>query len=189
MLTPYLPYPLFSGGQTRSFNLLKNLSKNHEITLFSFIRSDNEKKYIENLKPYCRKIHVLKRRPAWSFINVLLSGFTLYPFLVVIYLSKQLKESLARELKNDNYDLIHAETFYVMPNLPKTDIPTLLVEQTIEYEVYQHFMRRSTNLLLKPFLWLDVQKVKYWESYYWHKANRVVAVSENDKKKDERITA
>ena len=49
MLTPYLPYPLHSGGQIRSYNLLKNLSKKHQITLFSFIRLTDEKKYME----YC----------------------------------------------------------------------------------------------------------------------------------------
>ena len=80
MLTPYLPYPLFSGGQTRSFNLLKNLAKNHEISLFSFIRSNDEKKYIKYLSPHCKKVHVFLRRPAWSPINIGLAGFTLYPF-------------------------------------------------------------------------------------------------------------
>ncbi|MCL4415668.1 MAG: glycosyltransferase [Actinobacteria bacterium] len=183
MLTPYLPYPLFSGGQTRSFNLIKNLSQNHEISLFSFIRSDQEKVYIKYLAPYCKKIIVFKRRPAWSLTNVFLAGFTLYPFLVVIYLSRKLKTFLSEELHREKYDLIHAETFYVMPNLPKTSIPTLLVEQTIEYRVYQHFVDNFPLFFLKPLLRLDVQKVKYWESYYWKKAKQVIAVSEDDKKK------
>lgn len=183
MLTPYLPYPLYSGGQTRSFNLLKNLSKHHEITLFSFIRNDEEKKHLKFLTPLCKKIFVFKRRPAWSITNILLSGFTAYPFLVVIYLSRELKIHLARELQDGKYDLIHAETFYVMPNIPQTSTPTLLVEQTIEYQVYQHFVNRYRLIALKPFLWFDVQKLKYWERYYWKKANKVIAVSDDDKKK------
>ncbi len=183
MITPYFPYPLFSGGQTRSFNLIKNLAKNHQITLFSFIRSDEEKSYIKYLKPFCKKIAVFKRRPAWSVINVILSGLTWYPFLVVIYLSRGLRLTLQQELINKQYDLIHAETFYVMPNIPKTNIPTLLVEQTIEYQVYQHFVEQFKYFFLKPFLFLDVGKVKFWESYYWKRANKVVAVSEDDKAK------
>jgi len=43
MITPYLPYPLLSGGQIRTYNLLKNLAGKHEITLFSFIREKKEK--------------------------------------------------------------------------------------------------------------------------------------------------
>lgn len=187
MLTPYLPYPLFSGGQTRSFNLIKNLAKHHDITLFSFIRTDEEKSYIKYLSPLCKKILVFKRRPAWGLLNIIISAFTLYPFLVVIYLSRTLRSILLKELESQNYDLIHAETFYVMPNIPKTKIPTLLVEQTIEYQVYQHFVVNSAPIFLKPILWLDVLKVKFWESYFWKKSDKVVAVSEDDKIKMKKL--
>ncbi len=179
MLTPYLPYPLYSGGQTRSFNLIKNLSKNNEITLFSFIRNEGERKFISQLAPYCRKVQVFKRRPAWAPVNIILSGLTLYPFLVVIYLSRTLRSALQQELRNNEYDMIHAETFYVLPNIPKTKIPTLLVEQTIEYQVYQHFVDSFNPEFLKPLLLLDVFKVKRWESYYWRRVNKVVAVSDD----------
>ncbi len=183
MLTPYLPYPLYSGGQTRSFNLIKNLSKNHDITLFSFIRNDNERQYLKNLAPYCQKIKVFKRRTAWSLVNIILAALTPFPFLVVIYLSRTLRNALIEELGLDNYDLIHAETFYVMPNIPASKTPVLLVEQTIEFQVYQHFMNELQNPLLKLPLWLDVQKVKFWEKYFWNKASKVIAVSQNDKEK------
>lgn len=182
MLTPYLPYPLMSGGQIRSYNLLKNLSKKHEITLFSFIRKSEEKKYIPELQKYCKKIEVFKRRPAWSFKNIGLAGFTLYPFLVSIYLSFKLRKAIKKELEKENYDLIHAETFYVMPNIPKTSVPVLLVEQTIEFIVYQHFV---DNLKIPPLKWLlkiDVAKIKHWEKHYWEKAHMVIAMSDSDKK-------
>ena len=76
MLTPYLPYPLHSGGQIRSYNLLKDLSKKHQITLFSFIRSENEKKHIKELKKFCHHVKVFKRRKAWDPRNIILSGLT-----------------------------------------------------------------------------------------------------------------
>ena len=41
MLTPYLPYPLLTGGQTRSFNLIKRLAAlGNEITLFCLIKDE-----------------------------------------------------------------------------------------------------------------------------------------------------
>src|SRR3990167_3248124 len=133
MLTPYLPYPLLSGGQIRSYNLLKNLSRKHDITLFSFIRKNEEQAHIPELQKFCRKVVVFKRRPAWDIRNLIISGLTAYPFLVSIYISHTLRTQVTKELQDNDYDLIHAETFYVMPNIPKTNIPTLLVEQTIEY--------------------------------------------------------
>lgn len=182
MLTPYLPYPLLSGGQTRSYNLIKNLAKKYDITLLSFIREDEERKYIPELEKYCRKVMVFKRRKAWSPLNILLAGATPYPFLVSIYLSRSVKRAISEELADSKYNLIHAETFYVMPNIPRTNLPVVLVEQTVEYVVYKHFMQHEAPFFLRPFLWIDVLKIKRWEKFFWNKARRVIAMSENDKK-------
>ncbi len=183
MLTPYLPYPLVSGGQIRTYNLLKNLSLKHDITLAAFIRHESEKKYLENLKAYCKKVIFFKRRKAWSPVNITLSAVSPYPFLVSIYFDPKIKRAINEELKKQNYDLIHAETFYVMPNIPRTNVPILLVEQVIEYLVYQRFVESlpAWMIFLKPFLFFDVAKIKFWEKHYWKKAKRLAAMSQEDK--------
>ena len=43
MVTPYVPYPPSSGGQIRTFNLLKHLSQSNEITLVALYKNDEEK--------------------------------------------------------------------------------------------------------------------------------------------------
>jgi len=182
MLTPYLPYPLYSGGQIRSYNLLKNLAKSHEITLFSFIRKDEEQQYLGKLLKFCRRVEVFKRRPAWSLTNIVLSGVSPFPFLVAIYYSRTIQKRIAEELSCKRYDLIHAETFYVMPNIPQTLVPKLLVEQTIEYVVYQHFVENFKLFALKPLLYFDVAKIKFWEKHFWKSADRVIAMSDADKR-------
>jgi glycosyltransferase involved in cell wall biosynthesis len=181
MLTPYFPYPLISGGQIRSYNLIKKLAKKHRITLFSFIREEKEKRYIPHLEKFCSKVKVFKRRKAWSPLNILLAGLTPFPFLVAIYYSLTLKRAIKSELQSFDYDLIHAETFYVMPNIPKTEIPILLVEQTIEYLVYQNFVQTIGPWLLKPLLYFDVLKIKVWEKHFWQKAKSLSAMSTEDK--------
>ena len=181
MITPYLPYPPYSGGQIRTFNLLKQLGQKHQITLVSFIRKKEEKQYLPLLEKYTDKIITIKRRPAWNLINVLLSGLTTFPFLVSIYYSPSLKRIIKNLLQKENYDLIHAETFYVLPNLPKTKIPILLVEQTIEYLVYKRFSQRNNFFPIKPFLYLDVAKIAKWENYYWKLVDKLATVSEEDK--------
>lgn len=183
MLTPYLPWPLHSGGQIRTYNLLKNLAKKHEISLFSFIRDESERNYVQKLEPFCKKVILFKRtKSPWAIRNILLSLFTPYPFLVSIYLSRRAKKRLTQELNNGKYDIIHAETFYVMPNIPDTAIPTLLVEQTIEYLGYQTYTEQTNKFFLKPLLYLDVFKLKYWEKYFWQKADHLVTMSDEDKK-------
>ena len=183
MLTSYLPYPPVSGGQVRSYNLIKNLAKKHEITLFSLIKEDEERKYIKELEKFCQKVRVF-RRPArpWTLGNIFRTGFGFYPFLVIRNFSNEEKRALQKELKVEKYDLIHAENFYVMPHIPKTLIPILLTEQTIFYRVFQHFVESLPwyLFLLKLALMVDVWKLKHWESFYWRKADFLAAVSNDD---------
>lgn len=183
MLTPYLPFPPSSGGQIRSFNLIKHLSKDHEITLYSLIKNDEERRFIPKLEKYCKKVHVYKRsKSPWTIRNILLTGFGPYPFLVIRNLSPKEKTALKSDLQKNDYDLIHAETFYVMPHIPKTSVPILLVEQTIEYLVYKHYVENLKNLPMRLLLSIDVAKLKFWETKFWKKADGVVAVSDTDKK-------
>lgn len=182
MLTPYLPYPLVSGGQIRTYNLLKHLQDKHDITLFSFIRKDDERQYLPELAKFCRQVVVFRRRPAWSLSNILLAGFSAFPFVMIsTYLSKTVRQAIAAAINRENYDVIHAEPFYMMPNIPRTKIPILLVEQTIEYLVYQKYADDFSFRPLKPLLYLDVLKLRLWEQRFWHRATRLVAMSGQDR--------
>lgn len=188
MLTPYLPYPLFSGGQIRSFNLLKNLALKHQITLFSLIKNDEEKKYVKELSAFCQEIRVFKRsEKPWTLQNILKTGFGFFPFVVVRNHSKEEEKAIIQKIGREKFDLIHAETFYVMPHIPKTTIPILLVEQTIEYLVYQHFVDTFKLVFFRPFLYFDVLKIKYWEKHFWQTAKKVVAMSTDDKELMEKV--
>lgn len=183
MLVPYLPTITMSGGQTRWYNIIRYLAEKHEITLFSLIKDDSEKKFIPELKKYCKKVKVFKRpEEPWTLRNILLSQLGPFPLLVIRNWSFEERKAVKKELINENYDLIHAETFYVMPHLSRTEVPTILVEQTMWHEVYKHHVVHKIPKVLRTFFMLDVRKVKFWEKYYWKKADNLVAVSEEDKK-------
>lgn len=183
MLTLYLPYPPTSGGQIRSYNLIKNLSKKHEITLYSVIKR-GEEKYAQEMEKYCKEvIYFYRPDKPWTLKNILNTGLSLYPFVVMRNLSLAGRKELTKRLKSDNFDLIHVETFYLRPHLPPTQIPMLLVDQTIEFQVYQHFVDSFKWWFLRPLLYVDVLKLRYWETKFWREAARVVAVSEADREK------
>jgi len=182
MLTPYLPYPPASGGQIRTLNLLKYLRAKNEITLIALYKSDEEKKYLPYLKPYCKEVYLCKRpEKPWQFDNIFRSIFSLNPFLIVRNYSTQAATTLKELIHNEHFDVIHAETFYIMPHIIETDIPILLVEQTIEYKVYQHYVN-SLPFFIRPLFSLDILKLRYWERFYWRKAFLVGTMSESDKK-------
>lgn len=184
MITPYVPFPPSSGGQIRTFNLLKYLSKKNQITLICLYKNDQEKNYYQQLKKYCHEIYFCKRaKNPWTITNILKTIFSLKPFLIIRNFSNEAKNKIKELLEKNQYELIHAETFYVMPHLPQTKIPIVLVEQTIEYNVYRHFVE-NLPLIFRLLLYfdIDINKLKYWEKHYWKKADLVISVSNSDEK-------
>jgi glycosyltransferase involved in cell wall biosynthesis len=59
------------------------------------------------------------------------------------------------------------------------------VEHNIEYLVYQRYAD-TAKLYLRPLLYLDILKIKYWEEKFWKKAQALVAVSKDEAQKMKR---
>ncbi len=181
MLTPYLPYPLLSGGQIRTYNLLKKLAKKHDITLFALIKNYDEQQHIAELEKYCKKVRVFKRsEKPFTIKNIFKAVTSSYPFLVTRNHVPETISAIKKELENERYDLIHAETFYMMPHLPENDIPTILAEQTIEYLGYESYARKMPPII-KQLLQVDIQKIKRWEKHYWRLSDKLIVMSEDDR--------
>lgn len=71
MVSSFLPYPLYSGGHIRLYNLLKRLKKNNVITLVCEIRDYQSQKDIQEIEKVCNKVITVPRRKQWSILNIL----------------------------------------------------------------------------------------------------------------------
>ena len=175
-----LPYPLYSGGQVRIYNLLKQLSRSHKITLFSFIRSEEERTYESKLS-FLASVHMVYRGRALT-PRYLTKIFSKYPLLLETYNNEKMRQLLFTELKNNQYDLIHIEPYYVFPSIPDVSIPLVVAEHNIEHSVYEANAKTFPFSLVRPILAADARKVRVWEERVWKKATALVAVSEDDAK-------
>src|SRR5260221_3179871 len=180
VVASYLPFPLHSGGHVRLFNLLKELSKNHKLTLVCEKRPFQTDKDILEVKKFCEEVVTINRKKQWSLDNIIKTGISPYPFLVTGHTLPEMKTILIRKLQEKTFDIIHVETFYVFQNIPKTYIPTVLVEHNIEYSVYEKFVQTARKILQR-ILALDVIKLKRIEEEYWRQATELVAVSKDEK--------
>jgi glycosyltransferase involved in cell wall biosynthesis len=186
LVSSYLPYPLYSGGHIRLFNLIKELSGKHKITLICEKRDYQKDAEINEVKKFCKKVITVPRKKQWSLKNILKTGLSRQPFLVIGHSSEEMRNEIQREMNENQFDLIHVETSYVMQNIPLTKIPVVLAEHNIEYSVYKRFADKAP-LFLRPFLYVDILKLKYWEEAMWMKATKLIAVSETEKKIMEKI--
>lgn len=181
MIASYLPFPLHSGGHIRLYNLIKNISKENEITLICEKRDFQTQQDTEEVEKICKKVVTVKRKKQWSMQNILKTGFSSNPFLITGHTNEEMKTAIRDEMVRESFDLIHVETFYVFQNLPKVTIPVVLVEHNVEYLVYKRYAD-LLNPLVKPFLLIDIMKLRAKEEKIWDKATKLVAVSNIEKK-------
>lgn len=179
LISSYLPYPLYSGGQVRLYNLIKELSQKHEITLICERRPTETESDVAEVAKICHELITVKRKKQWSLGNILQSSSSSHSFLVTGHTLPEMQRKIKECLDKSAFDLIHVETFYVMQNVPATSIPIVLVEHNIEYKVYERF-KNNAPLLLQPLLAIDIAKIKKEEKACWKRAASVVAVSKDD---------
>jgi hypothetical protein len=105
-----LPYPLISGGQIRIYNLLRQLSKTHSISLFSFIRNEEERKYVNELG-FLKNVTLINRGRGMQLKYLIPSLVSKIPFLLSTYTNNEMKTAISRALEINSFDLIHIEPF------------------------------------------------------------------------------
>lgn len=174
-----MPYPLYSGGQVRVYNLLSRLAKKHELTLVTFLRSLDEKRWEKDLS-FCKNIITFYRGHAWQPGYVVRATIGTKPLLLASYDHVDLRSEIAAELSTGGYDLVHIEPWYVWPSIPATTTPVVAVTHNIEYGIYAQYARTFPFAPARPFLYWDVVKLRFWEERVWKRASKVVAVSTDD---------
>lgn len=172
------PWPLYSGGQVRIYELLGRLAKRHEITLISFIRKPQERQYVSNLS-FCKQVIPVMRGSAWQVRYVVSSLLSDHPFLYATYNNREMKRVLADAL-SQSYDVVHVEPGYVWLSLPSTHVPVVVSEHNIEHEVYAKYVEHVRFGPIKPLMTWDVQKMDRWERTIWEKVAHVTAASPSD---------
>ncbi len=174
-----MPYPLYSGGQVRVYNLLSRLTREHDITLATFLRRLDEKRYEKDLS-FCKKIITCYRGHAWRPGYALRSFIGPKPLLLTSYDHAEFREEITAELGTGAYDLVHIEPWYVWPSLPKATVPIVVATHNIEYGIYAEYVRRLSFAPIRTAYYWDVLKLRWWEERVWRVASQIVAVSEED---------
>jgi len=189
-LTYDLPYPLNSGGKIRAYYLIKYLSKEYKITLFSYYREEERKKYLKEIKKYCQEIYLFKRQKPWACRNFVISFLKKLPFVSAVYYSGELEKKLISKLASEKYDLVHFESFYpalYLPLVKKMGLKTIMGNENVEWQVYEKYASHRF-FLIKWFLKPEIWRMRVYEEYLWRLADINIAPSRNDVFQIEKVT-
>jgi glycosyltransferase involved in cell wall biosynthesis len=184
-LTAHLPYPPFSGGRRREFELISRLSKTFEIHLCSITKSwHTDSIYVNELRQYCKSVDLFEAVTPTNNQK----QYVFYPHQMKKHVSEEAGSYISDLLKNRSFDIVHVEGYYLLQHIPTwCCIPILLVEHNIEYLLALQRFKVGMTQEEKNYFWFEYIKILKWEQSAWKRATVCVTLTNEDKITMERL--
>jgi sugar transferase (PEP-CTERM/EpsH1 system associated) len=110
-LTARLPYPPTRGDRLRAYHFLRVLSREHRITLLSFINDETEAGHVGPLRAFCEDVQLVHRAPWQSVLGVGLGVWRPLPFQSLYYRSGVMAGAVDRLLARQSFDAVYVHLF------------------------------------------------------------------------------
>ncbi|MGA8507998.1 MAG: glycosyltransferase family 4 protein [Candidatus Sulfotelmatobacter sp.] len=178
--------PPDSGGRIRSYNILRELARQHSVTFFSFYAAHQGDLHADLKKVFDRVVCVPLGLPApKSLAEMLDYGIRLpssQPYGITKYCRPEVRRRLRALLKQVTYDVILCD-FMAAAGVIPWDWPTpkVLFTHNVEATIWRRHYEVATNPLWKAISWWEWRKMKAAEQWYLRLADRVLTVSETDR--------
>ncbi len=180
-LTSRLPFPPDRGDRVRTYSFLRHFSREHDITLLSFIANDNERLLAKELAPYCEEMHLV-RLPRWkSALSAALNGWRDVPLQTLYYRSRQMAAVIDHLLASRPIDAAYVHLFRMAPYLENRPELYRILDFTdlISYELRTSLPYQST--LWRSLYRLEEPRIARYEKAVGAQFNEVWFISERDR--------
>ncbi|GER00204.1 glycosyl transferase [Iodidimonas gelatinilytica] len=105
-LTHRIPYPPNKGDKISTFNMMRHLSKSHDIHLGTFIDADEDWQYVEKLHDYCKSVCVEKLDKKRGMMGAIKGLLRHEPLSVAYYKNKRMSQWVDHILAHEKPDAI-----------------------------------------------------------------------------------
>ena len=178
--------PPDTGGKIRSYNILRQLARQHSITLFSFYAAHNPDVHAELKHMFDRVVTMPLRIPApKSFAEMCdyaLRLFSSEPYGITKYCRPEVRRGLRALLEQENYDVILCDFMAAAGVIPwDCATPKVLFTHNVEATIWRRHYEVASNMIWKAISWQEWRKMEAAERRYLRLADRVLAVSETDR--------
>lgn len=103
------PYPLEKGDKLRGYNLIKGLSKTHQIHLITLTNEPINQSWYDEIAPYVVQIDIFPLGKIGQWIRILGCVFTQQPFQLAYFTSYSIKRKIKKRLSEINPDHIFCQ--------------------------------------------------------------------------------
>jgi polysaccharide biosynthesis protein PslH len=178
--------PRDSGGRIRSYNLVRELAKRHQVTFFGFHSQQDNTAHAE-LQGICERVVCIplqlpKPRSFREFRQYALGIASSEPYNIRKYCQPYVAKNLRALVKVETYDVIVCDFIIAARVIPwDISIPKLLFTHNVEATIWKRHYEVAKNPLWKLLSWREWRAMEHAETRYLQKADFVIAVSNADR--------
>lgn len=179
-------WPLNTGGRLRSFNIVAELARLHQVVLLTTHAPGENAETLADALPQCERVTSLPySAPKWHsarFVWTLMrSWFSSMPVDVWKHRVPALQREVNRLLATEHFDLCVVDFVFAAPNVDLNGgVPIAFFAHNVEYMILKRLGRAMRMPLLKALLEIEWRKMRRYEATVSRTARITIAVSPQD---------
>jgi polysaccharide biosynthesis protein PslH len=180
--------PVHSGGDIRSFNILRQLALENDVTFFSYYDGARDREYEKELErqlPGAVSVCTRKRLDStwargWHYLSQLAHD---RPYAVSRFASPAVQKALRNWVTGNRADVVVCDFLDAAINFPHAlPIPAVLFQHNVESEIWRRYADNAGSWPMRILYGREYSRMVAYERAAVRRFSHVIAVSEHDKK-------
>ena len=182
-----LLHPVDKGGKIRTYNMLKELKRDHHVTYLTLDDGSASAEDRKNASEYCHELVCIPhaRREKFTpgfYLELLLNLISRQPYAIKKYESRAMRRDIVERERNGSFDLLVCDFLAPAANVPGSlSIPAVLFQHNVEAMIWKRHYEVQSNTVKKAYLYGQWRKIWRFEKEMCRRFDRVIAVSADDR--------
>jgi polysaccharide biosynthesis protein PslH len=178
--------PVDTGGKIRSYNILRHLAKDHEVTYLSYYSGQRDPAYETSLREEFAGAHILHIPASESALSQYLDYIrrigSRAPYAVTKFTYREVQRTVLRWLSEKRFDVAVCDFLSASLNFPnRLTIPCVLFQHNVESVLWRRMAETETAPLRRIAYKIEATKMANHEKSTIARFHHVIAVSEQDR--------
>lgn len=179
--------PVHSGGDIRSYNIARQLARNHELTFLSYYDGTRDADYEQQLRdtlPGAVCLATGKSQDStfargMDYVGRIASPL---PYAVGRFASKAVRQKIQQYFDGHQFDIAVCDFLDAAVNFPsQLSTTSVLFQHNVETEIWRRHAATEKNLMKRRMYNIEFKKMMRYERNAVRNFHHVIAVSEHDR--------
>ena len=182
-----LLHPVDKGGKIRTYNMLKELKREHHVTYLTLDDGSASDEDRRNAQEYCHELVCIPhaRREKFTpgfFFFLFLNLVSQFPYAIKKYESRAMRREIVERERQGAFDLLVCDFLAPAANVPaEVATPAVLFQHNVEAMIWKRHYEVQTNPVKKAYLYGQWKKMRRFEREMCRRFDSVIAVSADDR--------